>query len=267
MFSGCAGQKTVKSGNNITVDYIGRIQDGKVFDTSIETVAKDNNLFMSGRDYKPYEFTVGKEEVIKGLDEGVVGMKVGETKTLIISPEKAYGQIKPELVQAIPIIQVVPKRFPRIVNVSLDEFERTFGTEHKTGDNVTTPGTNMSLTVRNISTDVSLYYNFKVGDIIPSPGAPWNETVVAIDDKNFTVEYSVKKNDTIQFFNVQWNTTVIDVNNESLTLKHNPIPDAVIQTMFGPIKVSFNETSIIMDRNLELAGKTLIFNITLKSID
>ena len=87
LFSGCIGQqKTVKSGDNISVDYVGRTEYGKVFDTSIESVAEANNLSTPGTKYEPLKFTVGKtpRAVIEGFDEGVIGMKVGETKKLKI---------------------------------------------------------------------------------------------------------------------------------------------------------------------------------------
>ena len=129
------------------------------------------------------------------------------------------------------------------------------------------------MTIQNISTNVSLSYNFKVGDNIPSSGLPWNTTVVKIDSENITVQYSVKKNDTLQlqidqFQKTPWNTTVIAITSTNITLRHNAIPDTEIQSMFGPpVRVHFNETSIIMDANNKLAGKTLIFNVTLKSIN
>ena len=97
-------------------------------------------------------------------------------------------------------------------------------------------------------------------------------TVIAIDNKNVTFAHDVKKNETAQFQMDQfqktpWNTTVIEITSMNITLRHNAIPDTEIQSMFGPpIKVHFNETSIIMDENNKLAGKTLIFNVTLRSI-
>lgn len=264
LLSGCV-DKTVKTGDKISVDYTGSFENGEVFDTSIRGVAIENNMFTPGREYKPYQFTVGKGEVIKGFDEGVVGMKVGDTRTLTIRPEDGYGLIDPQLVQVYPVIQVVPTMFPRVIELPTDQFEATFG-KHETEDVVTYPGTSINMTILNIGDNVSLSYNLRIGDRIPS-GAPWNETVVKIDNKNVTVEYDVKKNETIQFQNVPWNTTVIGVYSDNITLRHNPIPDTVLQTMAGRITVSFNETSIIMDRNHALAGKTLIFSITLKSIE
>jgi peptidylprolyl isomerase len=267
LLSGCVDQKTVKTGDNISIDYTGSLEDGKVFDTSLENVAKENQLFDPARKYTPLNFTVGKMEVIKGMDDGVIGMKAGDSKTLKITPENAYGLSKPEMIQAYPIIQVVSAVFPRVIEVPINQYESTFGPEPKKGDVVTIPNSKINLTIMNITSNVSLSYNFKVGEQIPS-NAPWNETIVKIDDKNFTVTYNVKKDEIIQFENVPWTTTVIDVNDQNMTLMHNAVPDTEIQTMFGtPIKVHFNETSIIMDQNHELAGKTLIFNITLRSIN
>ncbi len=269
LFSGCV-EKTVKSGDKISVDYVGRLENGKVFDTSIESVAKENNILITGREYKLLNFTVGKGGVIKGFDEGVVGMKVGETKILTISPEKGYGQIDPGAIQVLPIIQDVraTTTFPKVLEVPVYQFEGTFGKNHTVGDIVTLPRTNINLTVQNVSANVTLSYNLKVGNNITSSGVPWNETVLKIDDKNITIKHDVKKNETIQFFQgAPWNSTVINVSDDNITLRHNAIQDTELPTMFGGVmKLHFNETSIILDQNHKLAGKTLIFNVTLRSI-
>jgi FKBP-type peptidyl-prolyl cis-trans isomerase 2 len=269
LFSGCVGQRSVKIGDNVSVDYVGRLENGTVFDTSIESVAMANNITRA--EYKPLNFTVGKGGVIKGFDEGVVGMKVGESRTLTLTPDKAYGPINPGLIQAIPILynESANVTFPKVFEVPKSQFEQIFGTGHKTGDSVKYPGRNFNLTVLNIgdNVNVSLSYNLSVGNEVVTEGAPWNETVIKVDDKNITVRHDVKKNSTVQFQGAPWNTTVIAVSNENITLRHNPIPDSQIRTMFGAVRVSFNKTSVIMDRNPELAGKTLIFNVTLVSIN
>ncbi len=71
--------KKVKAGDSVSVDYTGRLTDGTIFDSSVNR--------------KPLEFVVGAGQMIKGFDEGVVGMKVGEKKTITIPPEAAYGLI------------------------------------------------------------------------------------------------------------------------------------------------------------------------------
>ncbi|VVB89842.1 FKBP-type peptidyl-prolyl cis-trans isomerase [uncultured archaeon] len=266
LFSGCIDQRTaVKSGDTVSVDYI-LTSDGKIFDTSIESVAKENNIVKPA--YGPLNFTVGKGMVIKGFDKGVIGMKVGESRTLTIPPEEGYGPVDPSAIQAFPIIQNLSatKNYSKIIEVPSSQFESTFGQGHKIGDTVLYPDTNIHFTIQNITSNVSLLFNQTVGYKIWFSGAPWNETIVKIDNKNFTTKPDVKKNEIIQLQGAPWNSTVIDVN-DNITLKHNAIPDTSVPTMFGNIRVHFNETSVILDHNPELAGKTLIFNVTLRSIN
>ena len=68
-----------KSGQKVKVDYTGWLTSGKKFDSSVGT----------GR---PFSFDLGGGQVIKGWDEGVVGMKVGGKRQLRIPPDLAYGQ-------------------------------------------------------------------------------------------------------------------------------------------------------------------------------
>ncbi len=74
----------VKQGDTIRIRYVGRLEDGTVFDSS------------EGR--PPLEFTVGEGELIPGLEQGVIGMNIGETKTITISPELGYGHYMEERV-------------------------------------------------------------------------------------------------------------------------------------------------------------------------
>jgi FKBP-type peptidyl-prolyl cis-trans isomerase len=67
-------------GDLVTVDYTGKLADGKVFDTS----KKEGG--------KPFSLVVGIGEVIKGWDQGLIGMKAGGVRKLVIPPELAYGK-------------------------------------------------------------------------------------------------------------------------------------------------------------------------------
>lgn len=74
------GDPVAKAGDIVLVFYTGKLQDGTVFDST------DKN---GGR---PFKFNLGAGQVIKGWDQGVAGMKIGEKRQLVIPPELAYGE-------------------------------------------------------------------------------------------------------------------------------------------------------------------------------
>ncbi len=75
---------TVKEGETIRIHYTGKLEDSTVSDSS--------------KDGVPLEFKVGGREFLKGLEEGVVGMNIGESKTIRIPAKGAYGPHKKEMV-------------------------------------------------------------------------------------------------------------------------------------------------------------------------
>ena len=90
----------VKNGDTVKVHYHGKLNDGETFDSS------------EGRD--PLEFEVGSGMVIKGFDDGVTVMSVGEKKTINIPFAEAYGPINPEM-----IIEMPKDRFPEDLELGI----------------------------------------------------------------------------------------------------------------------------------------------------
>jgi len=94
----------LENGDFVRINYIGTIKESsKVFDTTIEKVAKENNIYDDKITFKAAPMVIGAGHAIKGLDEGLRGMEVGEKKVCDIPPEKAYGSRDPSLVKVIPL--------------------------------------------------------------------------------------------------------------------------------------------------------------------
>jgi peptidylprolyl isomerase len=85
---------TAQKGDHVFVDYTGTLDDGTQFDSS------------EGRE--PLEFDVGTGQMIAGFDNGVVGMKEGDEKSIKIAPDQAYGEKDSSLVRDVPKSQVPP---------------------------------------------------------------------------------------------------------------------------------------------------------------
>lgn len=71
--------RVAKAGDRISVHYTGTLENGTKFDSSLDRGV-------------PFEFTLGARQVIKGWDQGLLGMKVGDKKRLVLPPELAYGE-------------------------------------------------------------------------------------------------------------------------------------------------------------------------------
>lgn len=85
---------TASAGNQVTLHYTGKLQDGSEFDSS------------AGRE--PLSFTMGENQIIPGLERAIEGMEVGEKKEITVTADEAYGPYHPERVQSVPR-DVIPK--------------------------------------------------------------------------------------------------------------------------------------------------------------
>ena len=99
--SGGGNSLKAQKGDVVAVDYVGTLDDGTVFDTSLQAEAAKAGLPLRAA-YSPLEFTVGTGQMIAGFDSAVVGMAEGEEKTVHLQPSEAYGERHADLVVWVP---------------------------------------------------------------------------------------------------------------------------------------------------------------------
>jgi peptidylprolyl isomerase len=89
-----------KQGDTVQLHYMGKLQDGTVFDTS--------------RERHPLQFTIGNGQVIAGFEQAVIGMKIGELKTARIPMDQAYGPHREDLVVTMDRSKLPPGLIPQV---------------------------------------------------------------------------------------------------------------------------------------------------------
>jgi len=135
----------VKKGDRVKFNYTLKLKDGKVFETNFGSA--------------PLEITVGKGKAIKGLENALIGMSPGQTRTAVVKPAEGYGPKDPALVWTVPAAEL-----PAGVAAALDAevaFARADGTQVEgritkvEGDTVTVDG-NHPLAGRNLTFEIKL---------------------------------------------------------------------------------------------------------------
>ncbi len=89
-----------KHGDTVKVHYAGKLKDGTVFDTSV--------------DHDPLQFTIGEGQIISGFEQAVVGMNPGESKTIKVPTDEAYGPHREEMVLVVDRNQLPVDLIPEV---------------------------------------------------------------------------------------------------------------------------------------------------------
>ncbi|MFA6385058.1 MAG: peptidylprolyl isomerase [Candidatus Omnitrophota bacterium] len=101
---------TAKHGDTVKIHYTGKLEDGTLFDSSASR--------------EPLEFTIGKSKIIAGFEQAIIGMKPGDSKTVNIPVEQAYGAHRPDMVVSVDRKELPPDLKPVLgqqLQVSQDE--------------------------------------------------------------------------------------------------------------------------------------------------
>jgi FKBP-type peptidyl-prolyl cis-trans isomerase 2 len=100
LITGCGSPAQAKTGDTVKVQYTGKFADGTVFDTSVGG--------------EPLEFTLGQGKVIAGFEQAVIDMRVGESKTVAIPADQAYGQRNDDLIIEVGRDRLSPDIVPEV---------------------------------------------------------------------------------------------------------------------------------------------------------
>ena len=261
--TGTAKKEIVAVGDTVAVDYVGRLEDGTIFDSSIEEFAKQKKGYTPGRTFEPLSFTVGAGQMIKGFDNGVIGMKLGEKKTITIAPKDAYGEAYSEQEVLLKYFQdiftqTVPREnFQDVITQTVPL--SALGEQAKdlaVGQTITAGTTKAKVTKiegDNVTLDIenskNPFFGKKLAVGLKGDFEGSAVTIKKIDDKELTLE----------------------VKNASNPFQGKKLAVGLESTMKDGSKVKIlainGDTVTIGTPNThELAGKTLKFDVEIKSI-
>ena len=233
---------TAYYGDHVQFWYYGYVLYGDnmkvVFDTNIESVAKDNLTYPKALSFKwPSRFeafntTVGNFDIVEGLDYGIVGMHVNETKLIKVPYNLGYGPENPNLIETLPVEQWVP--IEGTMNIS------AFGHLYKMDPQIDGTYFNKDygwyFRIVNITNDIITYINIVENGKTYYPYEGFKDWSVEVDETKDGQVHIIRH-----------------------AKEYTALPDGGIVTVMdnGMIKVN---------KNNELRGKTLYFVVTLDNI-
>src|SRR6266705_5844723 len=173
-----------QSGDSVQVDSVGTFaENGLVFDTSIQAIAKDNAsypkafMFAWHGEYSPLPVTIGSGGVVPGFDIGIQGLAIGDSKRIVVPPALGYGLADPTKIFVKPLLESVPVR----ITMDTASFTTKYQATPASGTNVTDPFWGWTATVSVAGTIVTVTNSPIPGQLVRPYGA-WDAQVVSIDD-------------------------------------------------------------------------------------
>jgi len=93
----------IKKHDFVEIEYTGRLkEDNSIFDTTEEKVARESGVYSKNADYEPAVICIGENNILKSLEEQVVGKETGKEYTFEISSGNAFGKKDAKMIQLIP---------------------------------------------------------------------------------------------------------------------------------------------------------------------
>lgn len=150
----------IKDGNFIKLEFTGKVKEtGDVFDTTNEEVATRAGIHVENKDYGPIPIVVGGNHLLKAIDVAVIGMSVGDSKEIEVSPENGFGERDANLIQLIPMKEFKKQGMTPHVGMELTS-------EGHKGRVLTISGGRVRVDFNHNLAGKNLEYNIVISDII-----------------------------------------------------------------------------------------------------
>ena len=174
---------SVQRGDFIRLSYTGHLDNGDVFDTTNADIAQENGIFAEGVTYAPITIIVGDNMVVKGLDEDLIGKAVGYEGTVTVTPDKAFGQRIPELIEVVPTRRFEKKPAPGM-RVSLD---------NRTGTVESVVGGRVRVDFNSPYAGKTVSYEYKIEALVTNPAGRIKGLLTYYLNKDFEVSVRGKR--------------------------------------------------------------------------
>jgi FKBP-type peptidyl-prolyl cis-trans isomerase 2 len=256
----------IQEGDEVSVEYVGRFvgsagEPGAVFDTSMRDIAENDSIpksitFEERTTYDDLTFTVGSGQMIEGFEDAVINKQIGESFTIAIPPEKAYGTALDEWIITVNATQTMQMK----ETLPLEEFQTQYpSVDLETIEDFVHPFWGWDIHIMSYDPEeVRIWHQPVYGQDYLA--FPWNATVVDISTERnvITLHHNLEEitSETrvpfsmISTYDQEWSDAAQNANTDS--------PDEGLVTSKGGV--------ITIDFNSEVAGKTLIFTITIIDI-
>ena len=254
---------TARWGDKVLVDYIGRLADGRVFDTSLWEVASNDALYPKSLSFKlknqsayqPLQVQIGTGSTIRGFEEGLIGMKINETKVIEVPPQLGYGELNVSKLITIHYME----RIPVFEDLNFTEFQERFETTPVAGKTLTHPQWGWDVTVLSVdyaADRIRVWNAPALGEKYPVYGADlglkntgWYVLVESYDSTTndgkgeIVLRHLIEQEDAGQIKGIDSSGT------EFILYEVNP-----------------DKNTVVLNYNGELVGQTLYFTVTLVDI-
>ena len=94
----------IENGNFVRVNFTGKIKEtDEVFDTTYDEIAQEAGIFDENKTYKPIPIVVGGNHLLPAIEEAIIGLEAGDSKTIEVESENGFGPRDPKAIQLIPM--------------------------------------------------------------------------------------------------------------------------------------------------------------------